>query len=309
MAHAVGTPAGTPIQNTAQVSYSVSGSPASASSNQVTVLVAEVVDVVVTLQSPPVSVSPGAAGQALVFLVTNTGNGPETFRLTGDSALTGDDFDPVPASPVAIYFDTDGSATLTPADTPYAPGTNDPVLAPDASVTVLYVNDIPPTVTNGQRGRAQLEARALTGTGAPGTLFPGQGVGGVDALVGTTGGDASAFGEYVVGDIALAVVLSQLVIDQFGGSTPVPGATIEYTSVVTATGTGTAVASMFSNAIPPYTTYTPGSLTWNGAPLSDAADADAGEFVTAPTAGVRVALGDLTSASPPQTIVYRVTIN
>jgi hypothetical protein len=43
--------------------------------------------------------------------------------------------------------------------------------------------------------------------------------------------------------------------------------------------------------------------------LSDAADADAGEFSTTPGARVRVQLGNLTQASGSQTIQFAVTIN
>ena len=124
-ARAAGAPAGAAISNTAQVSYTVGAAAATTASNTVTLTVAEILDVLVTVQTPTVTVSPAALGQALLFRVTNTGNGSETFRLSMTSVLGGDDFDPTPATP-AIYFDTDGSGTLTPADTPYTAGSNDP---------------------------------------------------------------------------------------------------------------------------------------------------------------------------------------
>jgi hypothetical protein len=43
--------------------------------------------------------------------------------------------------------------------------------------------------------------------------------------------------------------------------------------------------------------------------LSDAADADAGDYAATPTARVRVAFGPLTTASGPQTVTFAVTIN
>lgn len=307
-ASAVGTTAGTTISNTASVSFEVGGATVTTTSNAATLTVAELLDVVVTLQSPTVTVVAGATQQELVFRVTNTGNGPESFGLLADSVLGGDDFDPVPATPF-IYFDTDGSGDLSPGDTPYAAGSNDPLLAPDASVTLLVVNDIPGSATNGQRGLTQLAARALTGTGAPGTLFAGQGEGGVDALAGTSGGDADANGEYVVSDITVTAVKSQAVTDGFGGASAVPGARIDYQVVITATGTGTATAAVFADPIPADTSYVPGSLVLNGAALSDAADADAGQFITSPAAAVRVTLGDLTQAAGPQTIGFAVTID
>jgi hypothetical protein len=50
-------------------------------------------------------------------------------------------------------------------------------------------------------------------------------------------------------------------------------------------------------------------LQLNGVALTDAADGDAGQFVTAPGTQVRVTLGDMTQASGVQTIDFAVTIN
>jgi uncharacterized repeat protein (TIGR01451 family) len=306
--HAIGTAAGTNITATATVDYSIGGTPATATSNTSTVAVAEVVNVTIALQSPTISVGAGASNEALLFLVANTGNSAETFALSGESVLVGDDFDPTPAAPF-IYFDSDGSGDLSPADTPYVSGSNDPVLAADASIAVILVNDIPSGVPDGERGRSELRATATTGTGTPGTVFPGQGSGGVDAVIGTSGGEVAVFGEYLVGDIQISAVKSQSVLDPFGGNQPIPGAAITYQVVVTATGAGAALGATLRDAIPTDTTYVPGSLLLNGASLSDATDVDAGSFAATPAPGIAVGLGDLTAAAGPQTIVFRVTIN
>jgi uncharacterized repeat protein (TIGR01451 family) len=307
-AHAAGTTAGTSIQNTAQVTYQVGGSTVTASSNTSTVTVAEILDVVVTIASATVASSAGAAQQELVFTITNTGNGDETFELIPLSAgVTGDDFDPELAAPSSIFFDTDNSGDLSAPDTAYIAGTNDPTLAADASVRVLVVNAIPAAAADGTRGRSQLTARARTGFGNPGTNFQ---VGGVDAVVGTTRAEATLFGEYQVQGFQLAAVKSQTISDQFGGSRPIPGARINYQIVVTPSGTGTALAAMFSDAIPANTTYVAGSLELNNGALTDTGGADdAGEYTTTPTPQVRVNLGDLTTASGPQTVEFAVTIN
>jgi len=306
--HALGTAAGTNITSTATVDYSIGGTPASTTSNTTTVAVVELVNVTIALQSPTVSVAAGATNEALLFLVTNTGNSLEAFTLAGDSVLVGDDFDPTPAAPF-IYFDSDGSGDLSPADTPYIAGSNDPSLAADASVAVILVNDIPVGVPDGERGRSELSATANTGTGAPGTVLAGQGSGGLDAVIGTSGGETAVFGEYFIGDIQLSAVKSQSVQDPFGGAQPVPGAAITYQIVVTATGSGTALGAALSDAIPANTTYVAGSLQLNGAPLTDTLDGDVGSFTAAPAPGVTVGLGDLTAGAGPQTIVFRVTIN
>ncbi len=306
-AQAAGTAAGTSIQNTAQVSYQVGGSTVTTSSNTSTVTVVEILDVVVTIASPTVASSVGATQQELVFTVTNTGNGSERFELIGLSAgVTGDDFDPTLASP-AIYFDTDDSGDLSPPDTAYIAGTNDPNLAADASVRVLLVNNIPASAADGSRGRSQLTARARTGFGDPGSDFSS---GGLDAVVGTTRAEGILFGEYLVQGFQLTALKSQTIQDQFGAERPIPGARINYRIIVTPSGTGSALAAVFSDAIPANTTYLAGSLELNSVSLTDAGGGDdAGEFTTTPAPQVRVTLGDLTTTSGPQTIEFAVTIN
>ena len=305
---AIGTAAGTNIQNTAIVDYSIGGTPSSATSNVSSLDVAEIVDVTVVLQSAAVSSTAGASGEALVFRVTNTGNGSEPFVLAGNSVLAGDNFDPVPSVPF-VYFDSDGSGDLSPPDVAYVQGSNDPVLTADASLGVIVVNDLPTGLADGSRGRSELAAAAATGTGAPGTVFAGLGIGGVDAVVGTSGGRAVVFGEYVVGAIQISAVKSQTVLDQFGGNRPLPGATIRYQIVVTPTGTGTAVGATVTDSVPASTTYVAGSLQLNGAALTDAADADAGTYASSPASAIAVSLGDLTAAAGPQTVAFSVTID
>lgn len=307
-AGAVGTPVGTVIQNTATVAFDLAGTPLTLQSNTTTITVVERIDVIVTRQSPQILVAPNDTGRAILFTVTNTGNGSEAFALSIDSVLGGDDFDPLPAVP-SIYFDTDGSGDFNAGDVAYNPGVNDPLLAADASQDMFIVNDIPGTVVNGESGLSQLSATAVTGAGAPGTEYAGQGDGGVDAVIGTTGGSDADTGEYLVSDVTISVVKAQLVSDPFGGSQPIPGATISYSISVEVTTTGTASGSVISDLIPNYTTYVPGSITLNALPLSDATDADAGEYVTAGPPTVVVRLGDLTQGDGTQTVVFQVTID
>lgn len=305
---AAGTAVGTTIQNTATVDFTLGGTPLTVSSNTTTIVVAERLDIVVTLQSGQVLVAANDVNQALLFTVTNTGNGAELILLSIDSLIAGDQFDPTPAVP-EIYFDTDGSGDLSPGDVVYNPGVNDPNLAADASVDILIVNDIPGTVVNGDIGRSELTAAAATGTGVPGTVFAGQGDGGTDAVVGATGAEAAQVGEYLVSDILINVVKAQLVSDPFGGTEPIPGATISYTITVDVTSAGVATASVLRDPIPNFSTFVPSSITLNGAPITDATDADAGEFDTSAVPTVVVRLGDLTLADGIQTVVFEVTID
>ncbi len=307
-AWSAGTPAGTVIDNAATVTFDLGGTPVTQNSNTVSITVVERIDVVVTLQSAQVLVAANDADRTLLFTVTNTGNGTETYQLAIDSVLAGDDFDPLPAVP-PIYFDTDGSGDLSAGDVAYVLGTNDPTLIADASVDILLANDIPGAVLNGQIGRSELTATSTTGTGNPGDDFPGQGDGGVDAVIGATGGESAEFGEYVVSDVAISIIKSVVVSDPFGGTDPLPGATLTYRVTVEVTNSGTATASVFSDPIPADTTYVANSITLNAGALTDAIDADAGELDTSVVPTVVVRLGDLTQADGVQTVEFRVTID
>jgi uncharacterized repeat protein (TIGR01451 family) len=306
-AHAVGVQAGQTITNTATVDYTVGTVTATASSNTVTVTVAEILNVTVVAQTPVLPVSPGQTQQALRFRVENTGNGPEAFHLVLNSNVAGDNFDPVAASP-SIYFDN-GDGVFGAGDTPYVAGSNDPQLNPDSFAIVFVVHNIPATATDGQTGIVALTANARTGTGAPGTVFAGQGASGTDAVVGTSGASATTQAHYLVEGVTITANKTQTVLDQFGGNRPVPGARITYSVKVDAVGSGTATAMVFADNIPTGTTYVPGTLRLNGAALTDGADADAGAFETTPQNRVRVTLGNLTQANGTQTIDFAVTIN
>ncbi len=308
-AYAAGTAVGTLIENAATVDFVQGGSQQQVVSNTASFVVAERIDVVVTLQSAQVAVAPSDVDQALLFTVTNTGNGSETLQLSMNSIVAGDDFDPVPATPDAIYFDTNASGDFDVGDTAYVPGGNDPVLGPDESVTVLVVNGIPGNVANGDTGRSELIATAATGSGAPGTVYAGQGDGGVDAVVGTTSATATVFGEYLVDDVAISVVKAQAVSDPSGGSEPVVGATITYTISVEVLNTGMAAAATVRDPIPTWTTFVPGSITLNGTTISDATDGDAGEYDASATPTVVVRLGDLAQSDGIQTVEFQVTID
>lgn len=302
---AAGTTAGTTISNTATATYTdPEGNPVSVPSNTVDLRVDEILDVTVASANPgDVVVMPGATNQVLAFTVTNTGNGSEAFRLTPVSALGGDQFDPTTTS---IVLDSNGNGVYDPGvDTVYTAGANDPVLAPDASIRVFVLSTIPAGASDLDRGFVDLIAAAVTGTGAPGTSFAGQGQGGGDAVVGSTGADGQDRGRYVVQNANISFVKSQSVLDPFGGSETVPGAIVTYTLVATISGSGTLNNLAIADPIPANTSYQAGSLTLQGAALTDAVDGDAGEVAGG---NVAVRLGSV-AGGQTRTIVFRVRIN
>lgn len=304
-AHAAHTAAGTNISNTATATFdNPSGGQSTVTSNTVTLKVDELLDVSVASQDPgDVATAPSATNQVLKFKVTNAGNGSEGFKLTTQANLGGDDFDP---SVTSIVLDANGNGVYDAGvDTVYAAGSNDPVLAPDGSTTVFILSSIPGSVTNGNRGRAELIATALTGSGTPGTTFAGAGQGGGDAVVGATTATANASGFYAISAASLSLVKSATVADQFGGTTKVPGATVTYTLVATASGTGTLNNVKVSDSIPTGTTFKTGSIKLDGTGLSDANDADAGQFTGS---AISVGLGNV-AAGGSHTITFQVGID
>ena len=304
-AFAAGTVAGTNIANTATATYDLpSGGQTTVNSNTVTLTVDELLDVSVALASPgDVMTPPGSTGQVQSFTLTNAGNGSESFRLATREAIGGDQFDP---SVTSVVLDANGNAAYDPGvDTVYVAGANDPTLAPDASLAVFVLSSIPAGAGNGDRGQVDLTAAAVTGSGAPGTSFAGQGQGGGDAVVGATGADAEASGFYAIATAVLSFLKSAVVADPFGGSSQVPGSTITYTLTATVNGSGSLANVTVADPIPAGTTYSAASITLDAAAMTDAADADAAAFNGA---GISVALGNV-AAGTTRTITFRVRIN
>ncbi len=136
----------------------------------------------------------------------------------------------------------------------------------------------------------------------------GAGDGGTDAVVGSSGGSADGIGTYVASTVVVSVVKSAVIADPFGGAEPVPGAVISYSIAVTVSVSGPALSVVITDLIPADTTYNTGTLTLNAAPLTDAADADAGDVGGTTPGTVTVNLGDLPVGSL-ETVAFEVTIN
>lgn len=303
-AHAAGTIAGTNIDNVATATFDLpSGGTSTVSSNTVTLKIDEILDVTLASADPgDVPTSSSATSQILKFTLTNAGNGNEKFALSAVDTAGGDDFNPAVTS---IVID-DGNGSYDPGtDTVYVTGSNEPDLAPDTAVTIFVLSTIPGGATNGNRGRIDLSATAMTGSGAPGTSFAGQGQGGGAAVVGATGAQAGDDGYYVVSAATLSLTKGASITDPFGGTTQVPGATITYTLVASAAGSGSVANVQVGDGIPAGTTYKPNSLVLDSSGLTDATDADAGRFSGG---AISVGLGNV-AAGASHTITFQVSID
>jgi uncharacterized repeat protein (TIGR01451 family) len=313
-ARAAGTPAGTVVQNTATLTFSIGAGPQqTASTAPATFTVAELINVMLVWQDAAnVPVGSPDSNRALTFLLTNTGNAAETYSLARNNSVAGDNFDPLSGSAGAIYLENGlqpGLQLSGPnADVAHVAGTNDPTLAADASRIVYVVSNTPPSLATGNVGRVELSAASNTAGAAgavPGTALAGLGQGGTDAVVGASRAQGRSTGGYVVSGVAVSVVKSVVsVADPVGGTTVRSGSVVTYRIVVTVGGSGTAQSLALDDPLPANTAFISNSITVNGAAVSDAVDADNAEFA----AGVvKVRFGD-TAAPAAHTIEFRVTV-
>lgn len=334
-AHAAGTAASTSVESRATVSYSVAGvsqtpiesspagnsTPGAGNGASTTFVVDNRIDLTVSELSGSASItSPGQGNAVTAFTLTNTGNSPQGYQLAavneaGSTAFGNvDDFD---VSNLRVFVDSNGNGTYDAGvDTVSAVDT----LAADAAVTVFIVADVPITAANGQFANVQLTARAAV-PGTAGATLAVETTGAddpniVDIVFGDAGNDAleSMADQYAVQSAALSIVKTATVIsDPVNGTTnpkAIPGAVVEYTAVVTNSGAVAANLVVVDDQVPANATYVAGSLALNSTSLTDAGDADAGEFVGGPPAHVVVNIGTVnTGGTNAATVVFRVTID
>lgn len=309
---AAGTPAGTIIRNMASVSYA--GHEAVLASTSFTV--DRGVNLLVTRKSDA-SMAPTSANVALSFLVSNTSNTTMRFALSAVSKLT----NTWTMNNVRIFQDKNSTGSWDAGDTLYADAGTFGDVASGATITVLIVADAPAGLGIGQTALYDLVATAVdAGTLNVSAQTAGPGVTGINTVfldpAGSAIGDVardgkhSATGAFVATVSAVQVNLNKTVttLDQWGGSQPIPGATLRYTITAITTGSGTATNVVISDPLPTNTTYIANTLKLNNTALTDAVDADAGDVGGTTAGAVTVKLGDLTSASPAQTITFDVKI-
>lgn len=277
-AFALGTAAGTNVQNTFTLDYQVSGvdqptidtGPAG-TDTPTEFTVDRLIDLTVA-STGDTNVAPGATDEELVFSVTNTGNDTQAYDLVLVSE-SGDDFDATGLN-VTYYvddgdgvFETDGSDG---AGTAYTPGDDSADIPADGVLWVVVDGDIAATgVADGDESDVSLVADTLepsTGTtpGAPvvadtgGNTLTGDaenvlGDGSGSTVDGTDDpnqGDHSATGTYIVASADLTASKAVSVFSQDGtdcAAIPglpdadplsIPGSCVEY--VISASNAATA---------------------------------------------------------------------
>lgn len=301
-AWATSTPAGLRIESIATASYVESNMARAVSSNTVSILVDELLDVTVASLDGAAVPTTGAVA-VLSFSVTNTGNGPEAFFLEVGPAPTGNEFTPLVR---LIALDTNGNGVFDPGvDAPLSAPAQTGLIAPDTSARVFVEVGLPADVPDSRQAQMVLSARAVTGAGAPGTSYPGKGERGSIAVVGAN--SATSVGRGTVrADLAeVTLIKSANVADPFGGAQAVAGAQVIYSIEAQVSGSGSVSDLVITDPLPIGVTYLPTSLHLDGQPLSDAADSDAGAFASG---AVSVRLGTA-SGGDRHTITFAVRID
>lgn len=322
------TPAGTLVANTAMVTFAIGGvAQAPISSAAVVVLVDEIIHPVLTCQNAtPVAVNSPSVNDVVSYLLTNTGNGSESFslrRTNGPLPLPANNYtpinsiayDPLNTPTGAIFLETNNVAGFQPGvDLAYLPGINDPVIAPGKTQVVYLLSDTQAVPVNA-KGDVLLTATSRTPGAAAAAvatrlLGVGDNLGGGagNAIVATVNGAAAATCTYIASGLGFVMNKTVLsVLDPFGGVVVMPGSIITYQISVVLNGVGSATGLQVSDPVPLNTTYVPGSIVVAGVAKTDAVDADNAQF-TAATNTVSVALGNV--AAPSTTVItFKATIN
>ena len=335
-AFAAGTTAGSSINNTATVNYSVGGVAQTAvTSNTATFVVDRRISMTMTEPgNATTSAAPGSSNQVTTFLLTNTSNAALDFGLAlaqpvgGATAHGGtDNFD---VTGVTYWVNTGasvGSATYDPANSTQVTYIDE--LAADASRYVFVLANVPVGRTNGDVAGVTLTAQARDSgaaatQGAVSTETAGANTAGVDTVFADTAGatDAardgqiSARDDYTIAAPVLSVVkTSKIISDPLNGTTNpkmIPGASVEYCiQVVNAAGGATATSPAITDVVPAQTAYdSTFGIRINGTATAGVCNADgaAGGTYTAGTTTVAGTLNNLAGGSTG-TLYFRVTIN
>lgn len=286
------THAGTSVENVARANFTIDQITHDISSNAAVVRVAEIIDIRLSSHVSRLSIVPAQLAP-VPFVLTNDGNGREAFELGAtfpDGIVEG------------FAIDSNGDGIFDPLhDTLLGTDARTQRLSPGQAVALfILVRPNGSAVAN-----LSLTARAVTGWGRQGTVIPGQGDDGTNAIVGATGASATLDFTLVPGSETEAVLdKSQRVTAPDGSDKPVRGAVITYSLIARFTENGLAVGASLSDAIPAGTRYLPGSISLNGTAMTDAGDADAGSF---DGGAIHVALGDVPTPAV-RTVQFKVII-
>lgn len=277
-AFAIGTEAGTAIQNTATVSFTRNGS-ADSEQASISFKVDEIINVNVTAANASNNITNGDQNTAITYTVTNTGNGSEAFKLFESIGATNDL--PLESSDLSVYYiktaDSDGSFDPNNINETLYTGTDITILS-DESYTVYIVTNVPNGATLNSLTDLDLTVVSQTqangikaGESAFGTTIIGAGTDSTNAIVAIDQGRDDATSELKVTSFdpnqSLEVLINKTILGSsalINGTATVtdqkiPGSVITYFIKVTVKN-DTATSLAISDIIPANMTYVAESL-------------------------------------------------
>jgi uncharacterized repeat protein (TIGR01451 family) len=278
IAFAVGTNAGTAINNTATVSFTRGGSTDSQQASA-SFKVDEIINVNVTAANVSNNITNGDQNVAITYTVTNTGNGPEEFKLFDIISATNDL--PLSNNDLTVYFvdtaSSDGSFNPNNINETLYTDTNINILN-DESITVYIVTNVPNgAVLNSLTDLlltavSQTEANGITASNSSfGDVIPGAGENSTNAIIAVDQGSDDASSELKVTTFDPSQSLEVFINKTILGSSAlvnnsatvtnqkIPGAMLTYFIKVTVDNQ-TATALSISDIIPTDMTYVAESL-------------------------------------------------
>ncbi len=326
VASAAGTVAGTTVSNTATINYSVNAVAQPAITGTADFVVDRRIDL--TLTTVPVTyvnVTPGTAGNAIPFTLTNTSNAPLDFALAAANTTTDpyggtDNFDPTAN---AVFVDGNANGTFQALNDTATLVSN---LAPDASITVFIVSTIPGGTANASIAVVTMTATAHDLGGGVVTQDAGadvaatvqtvfaDGAGDTDAVRDAAFSDTGAF---MVQGANVSVLKTETVVsDPINGAVNpkhIPGAIVQYQVTVTNAAASAVPATSISvtDVMPANVTFQPNTygagngIDLGGVAQTNAADADQGTFAAGT---VTVTIPSLAPAASA-VITFRVAVN
>lgn len=288
---AVGTGAGTAISNTATVSFTRGGSQDSEQAS-VSFNVDEIINVNVTAANASNNITNGDQNVAITYTVTNTGNGPESFKLF--ESIGAENSLPLTQSDLTVYYDT------SPAPIDFNPNPinkqlytgGDINIANDEFITVYIVTDVPNGAALNSKSELLITAVSQTEAGGVkagessfGTVILGAGENSTNAIIAVDQGRDSASSDLTVTtfdpskslDVSINKIIlgSNALVNNTATTTDqkIPGAVVTYfVKVVVKNDTATALS--ISDIIPANMTYVANSLRKQSA---------AGSIINTPT--------------------------
>lgn len=250
-AFAVGTPAGTPVTNTATATFEVGNVAQTAvSSAPTTFLVDQRVQLDLTRVGTATTATPGQSNAVVAFTLTNLGNAPQdvglaAINLTGNETVFGGDADSTDVEdPPRVYHDVDGNGVFDGTEPTFVDELS-PVLGSN-STTVFVVADVPVLgPQNGDFANVRMTVTALDGNtvGQGGVTTDDSGntddTATVQVVFASAGGTEAEDHSFAISAADVSVTKISRVIDDFFSASndkAIPGAVVEYEITITNNG-------------------------------------------------------------------------